>query len=356
MKCPKCGVQLEPGSIYCHKCLQEIHWVSEYNTVETLMQKASKRKMLDRQKKRLEKLQKRKSPLKWLAVLGIICVCVCIFWCVDHSYLVQYDLAQQAYKRGEYDRALEYADKALTVSPGKGKAAILLSKVLEKKGDREGAIKVLEGNLQGHEDSPIYLDQMITLYREAKRPEKIKSLILHADMQTVRDEFAYYLCKDPQIHPKTGTYDEGLAISIVKEKDVKYYYTLDGSQPTQESALYDSPIPIGEGVTEIYVMGENAYGLTSDVIYRKYTVIPKDPKAPYVTPESGAYDKDTDITVEVPEGFKAYYAFDEYPTENSTEYKAPVKMPTGEHTFYVILIGANDRLSEVASRDYRLYG
>lgn len=356
MKCPKCGAQLEPGSIYCHKCLQEIHWVSEYNTVETLMRKESKQKMLDRQKKRLEELEKRRDPLKWLALLGIIGVCVCIFWCVDHSYLIQYSLAQQAYKQGEYDRAIEYADKALTVSPGKGKAAILLSEVLREKGDRAGAIKVLEGNLRGHTDSPAYLNQMIALYREERRPEKIKKLILRVDTQAVRREFEHYLCKDPQIQPETGTYDEDLEISIAEEKGVRYHYTLDGSQPTQKSALYSGPIRISEGVTEIYVMGENTYGLTSDVVYRKYTIIPKEPKAPHIMPDSGTYDKDTDIVVEVPEGFKAYYAFDEYPTESSTEYKAPVKMPMGEHTFYVVLVGVNDRLSEVASRNYQIYG
>ena len=356
MKCPRCKTPLEEGSIYCHHCLQEIQWVSEYNTVETLMQKETKRQMLDRQKKHLEGLQKKKHPMKWMMISGFIAVCACIFWCVDHSYLIHYSLAQQAYRDKDYDRALGYADKALTISPGKGKAVILLSEVLREKGDLSGAVKVMEGNLKGHEDSPIYYEQLIALYEEAKEPEKIKSSILQADRQTVRREFDHYLCKDPKIQPETGTYDEGLEISIEVEEGVTYRYTLDGSQPTKESALYHGPIRIGDGVTEIYVVGENMYGIMSDVIYRKYTVIPEEPGAPEVMPDSGSYDKDTEIIVEVPDGFKAYYAFDGQPTENSTEYRAPVKMPVGEHTFCVILVGVNGRISEVASRYYYMDG
>ncbi len=361
MKCSKCGAQVEPGSLYCPKCLQEIHWVPEYNSVETLMQKETKRRMLTAQKERLEKLQKKsarylKRRTFWaLAALGLAGVCACVFWCANNSYLVQYSLAQQAYGRGQYDRALEYADRALTVSPGKGKAAILLSKALQKQGDLPGAIKALEGNLKDHRDSPGYYEQLIGLYKEAGRPEKIKDLIEKSKSRPIREEFGRYLCADPEITPATGVYDEMQQAVIEKEKGVRYYYTLDGSKPTEKSSLYEGPISIGQGVTELYVVGENSYGVPSDVIYRKYTVIPDAPKEPEVAPDSGYYDKDVGIIVKVPEGFKAYYAFDEQPTEDSAEYTSPVKMLPGEHTFYVILVGANGKVSGTASRNYNLY-
>lgn len=353
MKCPKCNAEVERGNLYCPHCLQEIHWVSEYNTVETLMQKASRSQMLIRKKEHMEKKQKKK--IRWLILLGILGLCACIFWCVDHSYLVQYSLARRAYRAKDYEHALEYADKALTISPEKAKAAILLSQALEKQGELEGAIKVMEGDLQKHMDSPAYYERLIGLYEKAHQPEKIKRLIQDPDSQALRETFAHYLCADPDIRPQTGVYDDQIKVSIAEQEGVRYYYTLDGSTPTRESPLYQGPFSVGEGVTEVYVLGVNAYGLTSDVIYRRYTVIPKDPEAPEILPASGTYDRDTEITVEVPEGFKAYYAFDEMPTENSTEYKAPVRMPSGEHTFYAVLIGINDRVSEVASRYYCLY-
>ena len=37
------------------------------------------------------------------------------------------------------------------------------------------------------------------------------------------------------------------------------------------------------------------------------------PKAPKVTPKSGDYNKKTEIKITVPDGCKAYYAFDSEP-------------------------------------------
>lgn len=325
----------------------------EYNTVETLMAKERKRKMQKAQEKSRSHFKKHR--FKWLVALAMIVVSVCIFLCVNNSYLVQYSLARRAYEHEQYSRALEYADKALTISPDKGKAVILLSQILKEQGDLSGAIKVLEGSLHDHKDSSGYYRQLIALYEEAAKPDKIKRLILKADFPAIREDFGEYLCPDPEISLNTGIYDKVQSVSIDKKEGIRYYYTLDGSQPTKDSPLYQKPIFVGGGVTELYVMGENAYGITSDVLYRKYTVILETPEAPEIWPQSGSYDRDTNIIVKVPDGFTAYYAFDEYPTEDSTEYTAPVKMPTGEHTFYAVLVGVNDKVSEVASRSYYLY-
>lgn len=354
MKCPKCRAQLKPGSIYCPKCLQEIHWVPEYNSVETLLAKEHKRKMEKSQGKIQRKsiADLKKYKFQGLAALAIAAVCLCLVLCLNHSYLVQYSLAQRAYNQGQYNRALEYADKALTISPDKSKAVILLSQILKEQGDLAGAIKVLEGSFSEHRDSSGYYQQLISLYEEAGKPDKIKRLILDADFHAIREDFAYYLCPDPEISLNTGIYDEAQNISIEEKEGIRYYYTLNGSTPTTDSPLYRGPIFVGGGVTELYVMGQNAYGVTSDVVYRKYTVTLETPEAPKILPQSGSYERDTDITVEVPDGFKAYYAFDEYPTE---EYTSPVKMPTGEHTFYAVLIGVNDKTSDVASQSYYLY-
>ena len=42
MKCPHCGKEVKPGTLFCPKCLTEIQWVPEYNTVETLIRQKEK--------------------------------------------------------------------------------------------------------------------------------------------------------------------------------------------------------------------------------------------------------------------------------------------------------------------------
>lgn len=354
MKCPKCGTQVKPGSLYCHKCLHEIQWVPEYSTVETLLKEkeTNKQKIKHKVKRKLSISRKRILAGAVLLAAAVLCIAVWVYR--NHSYPVQYGRAQKAYLHGEYSLALEYADKAMILSPRKAGATLLMAKTLQAQGELSGAIKVLEGSLQYHKGNRDYYMQLISLYEENEEPDKIKQLITHTDNEWIRSSFAYYLCPDPEITPETGIYEKKLKAAVREEEGIQYYYTLDGSQPTSESALYRKPIRIKEGVTELKVMGINSFGITSDVLYRKYTVVLEDPDPPDISPESGIYGKDMLITVEVPDGYHAYYAFDEYPTADSMEYTAPVKMPEGEHTFYAILMAGNDKESDVASRDYYL--
>ena len=38
MKCSKCGANMQDGTLYCPVCGQEVQWVPDYSTLETLMQ------------------------------------------------------------------------------------------------------------------------------------------------------------------------------------------------------------------------------------------------------------------------------------------------------------------------------
>ena len=73
----------------------------------------------------------------------------------------------------------------------------------------------------------------------------------------------------------------------------------------------------------------------------------KTPAAPVVYPKSGDFSKETTINVSVPDGCKAYYAFDREPDVNSTEYEQPISMPVGYHIFNVILVAANGKTSKL---------
>ena len=37
MKCSKCGANMQEGTLYCPVCGQEVQWVPDYSTLETLM-------------------------------------------------------------------------------------------------------------------------------------------------------------------------------------------------------------------------------------------------------------------------------------------------------------------------------
>lgn len=59
MKCPYCGEEVKPGTLFCPKCLTEVPWVSEYNTVETLItQKKHEEEKKVCQERKKEQMQK----------------------------------------------------------------------------------------------------------------------------------------------------------------------------------------------------------------------------------------------------------------------------------------------------------
>ena len=55
---------------------------------------------------------------------------------------------------------------------------------------------------------------------------------------------------------------------------------------------------------------------------------------------------ETEIKITVPDGCKAYYAFDSAPDLNSTVYEQPISMPVGYHKLNVILVAANGKTSK----------
>ncbi len=80
------------------------------------------------------------------------------------------------------------------------------------------------------------------------------------------------------------------------------------------------------------------------------------PDRPLIAPVSGKYDYQENIIVTVPDGCTVYYAFDETPTIESTQYTDPVPMPQGEHTFSAIAVDSRGKVSPVASEVYVYYG
>lgn len=362
MKCPKCGTEVESGYLFCPKCLEEVPWVPEYNTVETLQTKKdlSKKKRIQSVKKQLAKEYAGKKKRRMAIIILVAVVVLGGFGALEgymyfrnyNSYGYQYQKAEEKLDSYAYDKALEHVDRAITLEDNHEEAYVLLSRILYAQGDSNGALKVMETALEKFPDSPEIYEEMVTIYLNDDRPKKVKRLLDDAGAG-VRTALAEYITPDPEIDINTGTYTRELSVSIEGE-EAEFYYTLDGRNPSRKSPRYEGAITIGEGVTELNVIAYNRMDIPSDTIYRKYTVVIQAPDPPVITPQETSFDTDTAITIEVPEGTTCYYAFDQFPDINSTVYKGPVNMPEGTHTLYAFLVSANGKDSQMASKTYTL--
>ncbi|MFV0528075.1 MAG: chitobiase/beta-hexosaminidase C-terminal domain-containing protein [Lachnospiraceae bacterium] len=374
MKCKNCGTHLEPGTLFCPKCLTEINWVPEYTTMETMLNE--KKRNQEKQKKaspveepkkpptsnrpdKRKNGRKKRSSFVYGIIMAVIILATAIFMGYSfwnyNSYQYQYDKAQQYYdeieQNGNYEKALDSVQRATEIAPEEVDAHILLAKIQVYNGGSADGIKILTGLLDDFPDSVEVYRELITLYEDEGQVQEIKDLLDGTNSAIISKEFSDYITENPIVDTASGTYSTELKITIQAD-DASVYYTLDGTEPTNQSNVYSGTLLVEEGTTTLKTIAYNQKGIPSDVITRKYVVSIETPNPPVITPDAGTYTEATYITIEVPEGYTAYYAFNEIPTTNSTPYTTSILMPSGSNTFYAIIESESGKTSEAASKYY----
>ncbi|GEM_PF-838744 len=371
MLCPKCQREVPPGTIFCPYCMTEIPWVKEFDSVEILTRK--KKAEEDRKEKEddhseenrplpfdseypgldhfevIRKLLKRKWLVFYL-VMGI--VCVFLIYSRSHSFSALYEKSGDYLYRQEFGEAINYIQQALEIEPHSVEANIRLADILDQQGQWEDALLVLRPMLKASPGNASLLRKICDiLYREGQFTA-LKEVLGEASESAV----AYcqdYISTEPVASHVSGTYTQALQIYLSTE-EAFICYTLDSLDPCVSGKKYTSPIHLSHGSYILKAVSFNHKGIPSDIAEWKYVVVQEVPDPPSVTPASGIYHTPTKIEIQVPDGCKAYYAFDEVPTESSTEYQQPITMPMYSHTLYAILVAANGLTSEPTVVDYYL--
>lgn len=364
MKCPNCGAEVERGSLYCPHCLAEVPWVREFDTVETRMHRQKMEKAAEPAEKIQKRWKNRKQQFKrflhrrkkevsvFLLILVMLITAIAVFL-GSRTFPILYIRAEKAYQKEDYEKALDLTDKALEKHPSDEKANLLLASILEKQENISASILVLQASAKKHPGSIPTYTMLMRLLSDEGRAAEIAEILSACTNKKVLEACKEYICEKPQVSIPEGTYTSVQQLELSADYD-RIYYTLDGTMPNQNSKRYTKPIMLREGTTILNAFGVNDKNISSDIITIKYVVVLKGPSEPEVTPESGIYRKHTTIRIEVPDGCKAYYAFDKKPDANSTEYINPITMPQGNHIFYAILIAANGKVSEATVREYYL--
>lgn len=359
MKCPKCHKEVKLGSLYCPYCLAEIPWVKEFNSVETLMKKEEQNtpgKKTDKLKDKFEYWKNKSHTMSrkqvvWLVVFAAVFVGLFCYHQL-HTFSALYSNAKKQYEQQNYEDAMKIAEEALDMKPESEAANLLLARSMDKLGDTKSAILILRPFIQNGTAGTRTYKELAELLTKEGRTTEVREL-LKGCSKKVQEVCCDYICSAPVSNLAPGTYTSVQTLEL-KADYAQIYYTLDGSEPTRESTRYSEPIILNEGTTEVKAIGVNDKNIESDVITRKYIIVLKTPDAPVVTPKSGDYDKKTEIKITVPDGCKAYYAFDSMPDLDSTVYEQPISMPVGYHRLNVMLVAANGKMSKVTTMEYYL--
>ncbi len=375
MKCPKCGKEIEEGSLFCQYCFADIRIVPTYDTkieqsiantldgIRKNIGREDKKEQL--RQKRLEELNRLKKKAAFV-LLGIIITLVAVGVCVAAWRQKRYNTVSyyvgEAYRLselGEYFEASEMIDRGLALESSEDQRTLYLLKAdyLKKAGLTAGAIDALNALISRsdvpQEEQVSAYGRLIALYSENGDYDKIADILAGCGKPAVQEVYSEYMVADPVLTPDPGEYEDAVDLEIEAQGNGSVFYTLNGEVPDTDDNLYQGPLKLESGehiVTAVYV---NHFGVRSSPVSGSYIIGPDRPAKPTVSPASGAIRAQMDITVEAPEDSVVYYTTDgTVPTENSKQYTGPIPIPLGASRYRFIAVGPTGKVSDITDAEY----
>ena len=273
------------------------------------------------------------------------------------SYEYQAELAEQAYLEGDLDGAIDYMEKALTLSSGDDEMKFKLARYYFEDFDDEKALLMLwEIAYEKNENQERAYREIISYYEKQSDFPMIESILEACENENIVNSFRDYLANPPEFSYASGEYDDVITLTLSAGSNGSIYYTTDGHEPTTESTLYTSPIQLNLGSHEINAIFVNNYGVVSEVANATYRIYIRVPDALAISVPDGEYTVPMLIETEVPQFCTVYYTTDGTPPTmgESNEYSEGIPMPLGHSHFIFAAISQEGISGDVTECDYDL--
>ena len=396
MKCPNCGAEMKDGLLYCEHCGEDIHIVPdfepevEYNLEQTLSDivkdirepeetEAEKdigasmedtefvgvdsEEMIQDWDIREGKVSGKKKKLIWGWICGVLIVFVIVgtaLGVANYRYhSVEYQVARAEYYTAEeeYDRAISFYNRAMELAPESIDLKFALAEVYFLKNNKIEYEYLLRDIVDDKNATMEQLEsaygKLIAIYRAREDYKTINELLIASNNESIMSIYQSYIAKAPEFSVKEGYYTSIQPLKLTTFGTGKIYYTMDGSEPDENSILYTAPILLEAGDYCIKAVYINENAVVSEVVTQKYHVEIEMLPAPEISVVSGEYQHPINIEV-VEDTESVYYTTDgSTPTEQSNVYTGPISMPLGDSVYKFIRI-EEGKSSEVVERAYSL--
>ncbi len=315
---------------------------------------------------------KKKSNKKLFGIIGAIAAIVVIIAVVivftlggddepkTKTFADYYSSAETAYNTGDMDKSLEAAYEALELI-GSDADEIKVRKLIHNiyiQQNFTGAIYLqnVETLIALGDTSEDYYGAIVGKYIEEKNTELLMKLMENVGEDKAKEYLGDKFVEAPVANQEPGQFINVVALEITANKGCKIFYCIN-DDISKNALEYKGEIVIkevGEHVVTAYAVSE--LGIPSFAVEYTYNVTEGENAGPVVTPASGIYTEPTQITIQVPEGGKAYYTYTkdgEKPTQSSTEYKEPVDMLMDAEIFMAIVVDKYGNVSEATKVQYK---
>lgn len=367
VKCRKCGAEIREGSLYCDRCGEEVRIVPDYSSFDELLaehvrnelysenrQKQSKKVSADSKKKR--KNHHKKMVIILASLLFIFFIGLLLY---QNSYAGYIKKGYNALAKKNYETAIRRFESAIKKDTKRAEGYSGIADVYLAKSDFYSAEEVFLEEIKEQKSNVDLYRGLIQVYMDSEKEDRIPILMANCKSNSVLSALSEYVVEKPTFSLKKDFYDKKVELELYsKGNDI--YYTLDGSEPSETNgAKYnkDLPIVLEEGNRIVRAVAVNKKGVPSLLSRHTYKIQTPLAEAPIVSPSSGLYEQQEKITVEVKEGYTAYYAFGttEPTEENWKKYIGPIPMPQGNLIFSAVLVeNSTGKASAVTVRNYDL--
>ncbi len=307
MKCANCDAEIKDGSVYCSVCGKEAQMIDSYASLEddflhSLLreeiqpfEKKQKKVLSAEEQQKLQK-QRRKtliiiSGLLTAVVLTIgIIVKLMVDYKNNNSYDYQMKMAEGELVNHNYENALNYYARALTIVPNDVESRLEMAKIYHMLEEYDSAIVLLTEAVRLDKNEAEAYAYLIDIYEEKGQYKEIQRLAEYTNEKEIQKLFADYLVSAPTIYPEGDTFYTELDVTIVSVEKYDIYYTTDGSDPITNGKRYISGIDIeleNSGLYTIRAVCRNEKNIYSDIVKQDYQIV--------LMPE-----EETEIPVEIP--------------------------------------------------------
>ena len=396
MKCPKCQAEMKEDHLYCEHCGEEIHIVPDFEpeielnlelTLNDIVREIHEEpqstqtreiKILPDDNEDFETVQdwdkteknisEKNTSRKIRHFFLILLICVLAVTTIVGSAVLlaryrYYSLDYQIQKAEnyttleDYDRALSYYQRALELDPADIELKFALADIYFKRNNKVEYEYMLRDIVSDKDATLEHLEsaygKMIAIYSARQDYKTVNELILSSENESIKSIYQSYLAPEPGFALKGGYYNTIMPLKLTTFGTGKIYYTLDGSDPNENSILYTTPILLEDGQYNIKAVYINEMGIASNVVSESYFVLVDELNAPEISPFSGDFSIPTFIEV-LEDSENIYYTTDgSIPNEQSAVYTARLPMPIGKSVYKFIRI-ADGKNSEVVERTYKL--
>lgn len=309
------------------------------------------------------------SKAKWFIIAALLIVIgLVVFGVVKFSNYMythnsadyQTQQAKAAAAEGDYDTAIDCMERSLLLDSNNPANKYLLAEYYFSADEGDKAILMLWEIIKENDyNAADAYKKLISYYTDIQDYKMINEILTNCNDSAITDQFQSYMALAPEYSEQEGTYEEPVTVRLSACSAGTIYYTLDGSMPTFESAVYTDPIQLDElGIYTVTSFFVNQYGIQSDVTKKTYTIDIRIPRVPNVILEAGEYSTPHPIEVDVQRFTTVYYTTDGTApnifSSNTYEYDGPILMPLGHSHFIFVAYSQENICGDYAELEYDL--